>query len=271
MAVAPADLGTILTTIQESNSTCHVSAKLKDGCDYARWKREMTLYFRGSGLWPVISEEPPARPDAAWSRKNDKALLAIHNACVVQQQDLIIDVDIAKVTWERLRASHESRDPTRVQILWNTFHSISMENKESIADYTGRVKSAARQIQAAGETVSESQMVNRTIQGLPSSYGPLKSSLAVLDNLTKDSLTKILTREEAQLFLESSGKSTGRAPLDDITRRDGQDRKDRHRRSRSRSRSRGKNDTREKNRRRSRSRSRSLSHSLNKFCSSCKL
>lgn len=48
------------------------------------------------------------------------------------------------------------------RFMWNTFHSISMDGTESIADYTGRIKSAARQLQAAGETVSESQLLSES-------------------------------------------------------------------------------------------------------------
>ena len=77
--------------------------------------------------------------------------------------------------------------------------------------------------------MSESQLLNRIIQGLPITYSPLKGSLAVLDNLDEDRLTKILLREEARLFLKSSKKPTAGpdcAPLEDITRKDffGQDR-----------------------------------------------
>ena len=117
------DLNTILSTIQESNSTCHVSAKLTAGGDYVHWKREMTLYLRSAGLWSLVSVAVPAnaQDDPMWTRRNDKALSAIHNACAPQQQDLIMDLDHAKAAWDKLRTEHESTDLARVQILWNAF------------------------------------------------------------------------------------------------------------------------------------------------------
>ena len=116
-AVPPTDLGSILATIQESNTSCVVSAKLKDGSDHVCWKREMTLYFKNAGLWHVIAQDAPVRTDAIWTWKNDKALAAIHNACVSQQQDLSIDINIVKAAWDRLRTTHEARDSARALIM----------------------------------------------------------------------------------------------------------------------------------------------------------
>ena len=198
-----ADLNTILSTIQESNATCHVSAKLKAGGDYVRWKREITLYLRGAGLWSLVSVAVPAntQDDQVWVRRNDKALSAIHNACVPQQQDLIMDFDHAKEAWDKLRSEHESTDSTRVQILWHAFQSITKASSESIADYMGRIKSSSRQLTAAKESVSESQLVNRIVEGLPVEFNSIKSSLAVVDDLTEECLLKVLLRKEARLFL----------------------------------------------------------------------
>ena len=261
-----ADIGTILTTIQETNTTCRVTSKLQNGGDYIRWKREMILYLRGAGLWSVINQPPPPEPhDDIWTRRNDKALSAIHNACVPQQQDLIIELDYARDAWNTLLTEHESRDSARVQIMWNTFHSISKLKDESIADYVGRIKSSSRQLLAAGETVSDSQVLNRTIQGLTSEFHTLKSSLAIIEDLTEARLLKILLREEARLYLETKDSKENQSQP---RRRNSRSRDPQSKKSRSRSpsprRSREGHDNR-----RCRSRSRSRGSSRN-YCNVCK-
>ena len=125
----------------------------------------------------------------------------------------MIELDHAKEAWDKLKAEHESRDPARVQILWNTFNTIVQLREGSIADYISRIKSVSKQLHAPGDVIATSQLINRIIQGLRSEFYAVRSSLALIDNLTEDRLSKILLREEARLILqerERKGRSRSR-------------------------------------------------------------
>lgn len=84
---------------------------------------------------------------------------------------------------------------------------------ESMATYIARVKALSRRLIAANENVTSTNLINKLIDGLDSSYESLRTTLCVLPNLTEDRLTQILMSEEARRLYKSN---------DDVRRRQSQ-------------------------------------------------
>lgn len=227
---------TILEELQEAMSmpTCQV-AKL-NGKNYVKWKRDMTLYLKSANMWDWVTTLPqlPARTPQ-WTRKNDKALGDIHNACEPDQQDLIIDLDLAKSAWDKLKEIYETTDAPSIQRLYNEFNNVRKKSDETMATYIARVNAAVRNLISVGEAVSDRNVMNRLIEGLGSDYETLKIGLSLIENLTKQRLVTALLGDESRKALETEQKKRLRSVspkavknTDNRSYRERDDRKPRH-------------------------------------------
>ena len=66
-----------------------------------------------------------------------------------------------------------------------------------MATFIARVKGLVRCLTVAGEVVSDSNLVNKVIDGLDASYESFRMALCLIPNLTEAKLTKTLMGEEA--------------------------------------------------------------------------
>ena len=74
-----------------------------NGTNFLNWKREMVMYLTDEGLLDVITDDTPvAQRDAAWFKKNNRAMLVIFHACESSQQNLIVDQPNTFSVWKKL-------------------------------------------------------------------------------------------------------------------------------------------------------------------------
>ena len=193
-----AELRDALQDLQSHTNSCKVT-KLNDK-NYTRWKKEMMMYLKGANLWSVIVDDLPAagQRDAAWNRRNDRAWSDIYGACDSDQQEFIIEYEFAKQAWDRLQSLYESHDTAAVQCLYSEWHNLHKVPSEAIPHYIARVKSLARRLTAAGELVSNTNLLNKIIGGLDSSYDSFKMTLCLIPDLNEDRLTRTLMSEESR-------------------------------------------------------------------------
>lgn len=207
-----AQFRTLLQDLQESMSTPTCNAIKLNGKNFHKWKRDMTLYLRSANLWAVVTENvDAAERDARWTRKNDKALNDIHNACDADQQDLIMELEMAKDAWDKLKEIYETSDAPSIQRLYNEFNNIRKKSEESMACYIARVNSASRALVAVGENVLERNIMNRLIEGLNKDYETLKIGLSLIENLSLRRLTSLLLGDESRKALEKTNSSMRRS------------------------------------------------------------
>ena len=146
------------------------------------------MYLRDADLWDVVSTAPPevAGRDAAWLRKNNRALLDILRACDVSQQQLIEDG--AYSIWHKFEQIYQSKDAATIQRIYIDFTNVKKERAESIMHYIARVKSLASQLSTAGEVISDAMLFSRIQVGLGPEYEPVKAALALLTPSPKPNL-----------------------------------------------------------------------------------
>ena len=147
------------------------------------------MYLRDADLWDVVSTAPPevAGRDAAWLRKNNRALLNILRAFDVSQQQSIEDGATAYSVWHKIEQIYQSKDAATIQRIYIDFTNVKKVRAESIMHYIARVKSLASQLTRAGEVVSDA-MLSRIQVGLGPEYEPVKAALALLTPSPKPNL-----------------------------------------------------------------------------------
>ena len=126
----------------------------------------MTIYFKASNLWNIVTSEAPAPVTAEWTRQNRRTVAEIHHCCEPIQQDLFSDYKNAEEVWNKLKATFETRDAVTIQRLYNDLNNVRKSSNESMVTYIARVKTAAKQLTNARETVSATNLMNKTISGL---------------------------------------------------------------------------------------------------------
>jgi len=152
--------------------------------------------------------------------------------------------------------------------------------------YIARVKMAAKQLTNAGETVSNTNLFNKTISGLSDRYDAVKVYLGMDSALTEERLTQVLIAEESRKLMAGDKKERGRErERSSETRERSRETRERSRETRERSRE-TYMERRYKQRKRSRSKNRPtparqrspprsqrsplrLSGRRNKFCKTC--
>ena len=209
-------LTTLVSGMQEQLTSANCRVPKLDERNYVRWRRDMELYLKDGNLWETVTSDPPAGPPPEWSRKNSRALAAIHTCCEQSQQDLIADFDLAKEAWDKLKSTFATTDLASIQRLYCEFNSIQKTHKESMLAYIARVHTAYKQLTGAGETVTVTNSINKTISGLGDRYEAIKIYLAMAENLTEDRMTKVLlaeeTRQNAAVVNGSTSRARSRSP-----------------------------------------------------------
>ena len=116
-----------------------------NGTNYVHWKREMTMFLRDADLWDIVATEPPraAARDAAWNRKNNRALLEIFRGCEPAQQDLIEDGVTAHDVWVKFQTIFQAKDAASIQRVYLDFTHLRKDRSESVMHFIARVKSYA--------------------------------------------------------------------------------------------------------------------------------
>lgn len=212
------DLRTILQDLQGSGRT---SAKL-NGKNFPKWSRELRMALTDAGLWEVVTiETAAAARDPAWIKQNNKAMLIIFRACEPAQQDIIDGLPDAFAVWKKLKEVYQARDASSVQRLYVQFTNLRKESQESMIQWIACVKSYARQLDDAEETISQTVLFTRILTGLGSEYDSVKTVLDLVDNLNETKLTSVLMSAESRLMPVSKPRphSKNRARSRSRTRR----------------------------------------------------
>ena len=178
--------------------------------NYIKWKRDMEIRLRSTGLWSLlIDEPPPPRVDNAYEQRNSLALQDIYASCEPDQQDLIMDFTKAKECWDFLHSKYENRSATNINRLWNEFDSFRMLDGEKMAKYISRMKTIVRELKGIGQDVPDARWISRLIAGLSRKYNILKATLRHRTS-TADECITFLEEEETILLREEADDERSR-------------------------------------------------------------
>ncbi|KFK43706.1 hypothetical protein AALP_AA1G162500 [Arabis alpina] len=182
------------------------SKVILDAGHYGFWKSRMKVVIGSIDVltWKsvLVQWEAPVNVDAAgvrtpkpeetWTEDelkkakfNSRALAAIHCSVSRKNFKLIQGCETAKETWNLLQTHYEGTQKvqnSRRDLIASRFENLKMEEHESIADFSSKLKSLAQEASTLGKKNKDQKLVKKFLRCLPSKFMAYKSALNVSQN-----------------------------------------------------------------------------------------
>jgi hypothetical protein len=166
----------------------------------------MQTLMEGYGVWTIVKGDE-AKPDAAvgakstqiqdWDKRKNKAKVLL---CMSIKDSIIPHIREAKTfaeTWTALKDLYETSNTNRILFLKTKFLGIKMDGNESVSSFLDRIKEVKDKLGNIGETVSSTDLVTITLNGMLEDYQMFITGLAAREKPpTFEELTGILLQEE---------------------------------------------------------------------------
>jgi gag-polypeptide of LTR copia-type/Zinc knuckle len=167
-------------------------AKL-DVDNYAAWAGKMKCVFLVQRLWTTVSGQGDV--DAAL---DERALGFIGLNVEDHHMALIATCDSAKQAWDALKGIYQAASYARRLQLKMELNSLRLDGGETIAKYAARAAAMRDQLQAAGSSVPEDELVLSMLVGLQEDFKVVVTIIRSSDKpLTiMDVLPKLLQEDQ---------------------------------------------------------------------------
>ena len=115
--------------------------KLTGTGNYRTWAKDLELILVRMGCWEVTKNPPPpeAERTANWTANNNWARSEIHLWCSPEQQQYIIDSELAFDSWNILASQHNSKSELKTLSLRKEFSAVRMTEPDC-QQYIDKVK-----------------------------------------------------------------------------------------------------------------------------------
>ncbi|KFK34260.1 hypothetical protein AALP_AA5G121900 [Arabis alpina] len=158
--------------------------------DVLAWKfvlvqREASVNVDAAGVRTPKPEETWTEDELKKAKFNSRALAAIHYSVSRKTFELIQGCETAKEAWNLLQSHYEGTQKvqnSRRDLIASRFENLKMEEHESIADFSSKLKSLAQEASTLGEKYKDQKLVNKFLRCLPSKFMAYKSALNVSQN-----------------------------------------------------------------------------------------
>jgi gag-polypeptide of LTR copia-type/Zinc knuckle len=160
--------------------------------NYNDWRYVMAAMLVEKDLWDVVdgTETQPA------GSANSKAVRAFAKKQQLAHAKLILNIDKSqlphtryddpKEIWESLQKVHQARGFATRLSLRRCFLYMRKRDDQPMVSWISAVKNAAFQLEAAGVTIIDEDVILALTEGLPESYSTL---IVALDSIPADDLT----------------------------------------------------------------------------------
>jgi hypothetical protein len=177
-----------------------------DGSNFINWKFKMQTLMEGYGVWN-IAKGTELKPDAAagataaqiqdWEKRENKAKVLLRMSVKDSIIPHIRDATTSAATWTTLKALYETSNTNRILFLKTKLLGIKMDGNESVSSFLGRIKEVKDKLVNIGETVSNTDLVTITLNGMLEDYHMFITGLTAREKPpTFEELTGILLQEE---------------------------------------------------------------------------
>jgi hypothetical protein len=177
-----------------------------DGSNFINWKFKMQTLMEGYGVWN-IAKRTKLKPDAAagataveiqdWEKRENKAKVLL---CMFVKDSIIPHIREATTstaTWTTLKALYETSNTNRILFLKTKLLGIKMDGNESVSSFLGRIKEVKDKLVNIGETISNTDLVTITLNGMLDDYHMFITGLTAREKPpTFEELTGISLQEE---------------------------------------------------------------------------
>ncbi|XP_050915369.1 uncharacterized protein LOC127130393 [Lathyrus oleraceus] len=180
------------------------------GENYEGRVAQMKIIFRFQDVDEIVCDGVPAskvnandvQKDAQKEqrKKDEKALFLIHQRMGSNVFEKIIEEDMSKRTWDKLKnlyVGYEKLKRVKLQMLRKQFEITQMKEDESVVDFFSRLVLLTNQLKVCGELINDLHKNEKVLRSLIVSFDYIVVSIEDSKNLAEMKL------EELQASLEA--------------------------------------------------------------------
>jgi hypothetical protein len=158
----------------------------------------------GTELKPVVAvgvttavEGATAAQIQDWEKRENKAKVLLRMSVKDSIIPHIRDATTSVATWTALKALYETSNTNRILFLKTKLLGIKMDGNESVSSFLGCIKEVKDKLVNIGKTVSNTDLVTITLNGMLEDYHMFITGLTAREKPpTFEELTGILLQEE---------------------------------------------------------------------------
>lgn len=170
-------------------TTLRVKDRLDGALNFNSWKARIMNLLEESDLDGYVTravEEPTDDAEKASYKKNQaKAKRFIYDSVKDHLIPIISPLKNVKECYNALVKLFEIKTPSRKRALKSKLRSIKMTKDDTIATFFTKISQLKDQLIAIGENVEDDDLVQTTIDGLPSIWETFVSGLCARENQPK--------------------------------------------------------------------------------------
>jgi hypothetical protein len=174
----------------------NISVDKLDVDNYNTWAFRMELLLKHKGLWAAVK---PVEGAEVTQVDKEKAYSLIGLCLAEHHLPLYRTCDTASAAWTALESAYKAKATARKMQLRRDLTSLRKEPPEPITKYLARARTLKLELEATGDTITESEVVMAALAGLPHDYDMLVAIMEMGDaaDLTLDKiLPKLLIVEQ---------------------------------------------------------------------------
>ena len=181
--------------------------KLKGASNYYVWALKMRAILRGEGQWAITETEQlhavfpitidgEVMTEAQLKRKKILACCLILLSVADDLVDLVAETSDPAIAWKTLKEQFNSGDQSQILTLMGQLHSLKLNEGDAVEDYVKKARELKNRLTSMGERLSDRNINQIVMNGLPRSYESTIQTLTHLDpTMTFDKLSSSLLSE----------------------------------------------------------------------------
>ncbi|XP_059281130.1 uncharacterized protein LOC132034785 [Lycium ferocissimum] len=196
-----------------SNNLSFNALQTFTGENYQIWSVKMKSYLEAYDLWEVVKKDKPIeslpenstpaqiKAHSEEKTKKYKAKIVIQNSVVDSIFSKIIACETAKEAWEKLEKEYQGSERGRQNQILNLkrdFESLSIQEGETITQYSDRISLIVNRIRLLGENFKDNERLEKILVTIPERFESKISALEESKDLSTISLAELISALQAQ-------------------------------------------------------------------------
>lgn len=151
-----------------------------DGSEISVWKSRMLLHIRKNKLFDLLEKPIPSVRNRTeeWTLRDDELKEFITSKVNDKIFKLIMNKKYSKDMWESILVSFEQQSKIKLCEVRNSLYRMKYSEGESISEFLFTYRSLMDEAEALGDRLEEKDYILQLLKCLPSTFLPLKISLA---------------------------------------------------------------------------------------------
>lgn len=170
--------------------------KLSGGDNWAVWKFQMEVIFRGRGLYNIVcgTEKKPSDKEIekSWLEKDSKAQELIVTRMDVAPLTHLLSCTSSAAMWSKLKSVYEKESAVSIHLLQQKFFSLQFGD-DPVSTVLSKLEQINTSLKQAGEPLSEKMIITKVLMSLPDRFKHFRSAWESVP-IEKQSLNELTSR-----------------------------------------------------------------------------